>query len=141
MAFHVLLIGHGTFSQDLLKTAEMICGPAEGIQTLNLPPEQDMEAYTAAIRQVMEAHGEEGLLILADLKGGTPFLTASRLMREFWQRHIELITGVNLPMLIHVVSSMEESLEEIRQEAASIGTEGITDLRDIMEKRTQEAAV
>ena len=141
MAFHVLLIGHGTFSQDLLKTAEMICGPTEGVQTLNLPPEQDMEAYTASIRQVMEEHGEEGLLILADLKGGTPFLTASRLMREFWQRHIELITGVNLPMLIHVVSSMDLPLEEIRQEAASIGTEGITDLRGIMEKRTQEAAV
>lgn len=139
MAYSVLLIGHGTFSQDLLKTAEMICGPAEGVRTINLPPEQDMEAYEAAIRQVMTDCGKAGLLILADLKGGTPFLTASRLMREYWQQPIELITGVNLPMLIHVLSSMELSLGQIREEAAQIGTEGITDLRSILERRNQEA--
>lgn len=140
MAYNVLVIGHGTFSEDLVRTAEMICGPAEGMQTLVLPSDQDMEAYEAALRDAMERCGEEGLLILADLKGGTPFLTASRVMREFWQKPIELITGVNLPMLIHVISSTELPLDAIRAEAVQIGTQGITDLRSIMSRRCQEVA-
>ena len=140
MAYNVLVIGHGTFSEDLVRTAEMICGPAEGVQALNLPADQDMDAYEAAVHDVMERCSDEGLLILADLKGGTPFLTVSRLMREFWQKRVELVTGVNLPMLIHVISSMDLPLEQIRAEAAQVGAQGITDLRSIKERRCQEAA-
>lgn len=137
----VLVLGHGTFPQDLLRTTEMICGPSEGVDTIDLPAGQDMEAYRAAVEERMNLCGEDGLLILADLKGGTPFLTASRLMREHWESRIELVTGVNLPMLAEVVSSMDQTpVEELAACAAETGRQGVTDLREIFCQRRQEGA-
>ncbi len=141
MACRVLVLGHGTFPQDLLRTAEMICGPSEGVDIICLPAGQDMEAYGAAVEEKMSLYGDEGLLILADLKGGTPFLTASRLMRDHWESRIELVTGVNLPMLAEVVSSMDQmTVEELAACAAETGSQGVADLRKMFCQRRQEGA-
>lgn len=139
MACQLLLIGHGTLPRDMLQTAEMIYGPAEGVSTICLPPDQDMEAYRASIEEKMACAGEEGLLILTDFMGGTPFLTASRAMREYWTKPIELVTGMNLPMLMEVLGNMDDATAgELAACAVETGAGGITDFRKAVAARHKE---
>lgn len=131
MSCKVLVLGHGTLPLDMIRAAEMICGPAEGVEAICLPADQDMDAYREAIAAQMRAHGKDGLLILADFRGGTPFLTASRTMRDFWQDEVELVTGLNLPMLTEVFNSLDEDCTagELAEAAERAGAEGVTNFR------------
>ena len=140
MACRVLLIGHGTLPQEMIRTAEMIYGPVEGVEAICLPADQDMDAYREAIVQQMRDYGKTGLLILADLKGGTPFLTASRAMRDFWEDEIELVTGLNLPMLTETFNSLEDepTVHELAEGAAQAGGEGVSNFRQAVAPRHKE---
>lgn len=138
MACKVLVIGHGTLPQDMMRTAEMICGPTEGVDVICLPPDQDMDAYRAAIAEKIDAAKEIGLLIVADLKGGTPFLTASRLMKDYWENEVELVTGLSLPMLTQVLSDMDDlPARELARLAVAAGSAGVLDFRESISKNTR----
>lgn len=140
MACKVLVIGHGTLPQDMMRTAEMICGPAEGVDVICLPPDQDMNAYRSAIAEKMDSAKETGLLIMADLKGGTPFLTASRLMKDHWGDEVELVTGLSLPMLTQVISDMDDlPARELARLAVSAGSGGVLDFRETISKNVRRA--
>ena len=140
MACRVLIIGHGTLPQDIVRTAEMIYGPVEGVEAICLPADQDMDAYREAIRRQMQNYGKTGLLILADFKGGTPFLTASRAMHDFWEDKIELVTGLNLPMITETLNSMEDGLtvRELAQCATEAGSEGVVNFRQAVAQKHHE---
>ncbi len=139
MSCRVLVIGHGTLPQDMANAAEMIYGEAEGVKVICLPPDQDMDAYRAAISGEIRDSAGEGLLILADFKGGTPFLTASRLMKDFWDQEVELVTGLNLPMLTEVFNSMDgATAAELADCAVQAGAEGVTNFRQAIAARRQE---
>lgn len=140
MSNQLLVIGHGTLPADMVRSAEMIYGPTEGVCSICLPADQDLSAYREAIAQRIREDGKTGLLILADIKGGTPFLTASRIMKDFWDSQVELVTGLSLPMLTEVFSSMDEdiSVRELAEIAVEAGAQAVTDFRSAVEKRHQE---
>lgn len=142
MSNQLLVIGHGTLPADMVRAAEMIYGPTEGVSFICLPADQDLDAYRKAITQKIEACGKTGLLVVADIKGGTPFLTASRAMRDFWDSQVELVTGLNLPMLIEAFSSLDDdiSVRELAEIAVEAGTLAITDFRSAVTKRHQEVS-
>lgn len=142
MSNQLLVIGHGTLPADMVRAAEMIYGPTEGVSFICLPADQDLDAYRKAITQKIEACGKTGLLVVADIKGGTPFLTASRAMRDFWDSQVELVTGLNLPMLIEAFSSLDDdiSVRELAEIAVETGTLAITDFRSAVTKRHQEVS-
>ena len=128
MACRVLIIGHGTLPQDIVRTAEMIYGPVEGVEAICLPADQDMDAYREAIRRQMQNYGK------------TPFLTASRAMHDFWEDKIELVTGLNLPMITETLNSMEDGLtvRELAQCAAEAGSEGVVNFRQAVAQKHHE---
>jgi len=126
--------------RDLIRAAEMIYGAVDHVESICLPADQDMEAYRESIVRQMRDYGKTGLLILADFRGGTPFLTASRAMRDFWGDEIELVTGVSLPMLTEIFDCLEDGLSasQLAACAAQAGSEGITNFRQAVAMKRQE---
>ncbi|MEQ6359838.1 PTS sugar transporter subunit IIA [Thermoanaerobacter thermohydrosulfuricus] len=122
----ILIITHGELATYLLKTAEMIIGTQDEnfIEIINFYPQDSMETLKEKlINQIKKFIGEE-ILILTDLKGGTPFNVAFLLLKEY---KFYLITGVNLPMLLEILLLKEEEKtgEEVVKKIADIGRDGI----------------
>jgi len=100
----------------------------------DMPPDE----LTAALAQAIHAIDEgDGVLILADIYGATHINVACRLlMRD----KVELVTGLNLPMLIRALNYQELPLAELIQKALTGGMEGIVCATDfcLLEKRKHE---
>jgi mannose/fructose/sorbose-specific phosphotransferase system IIA component len=94
----ILVCTHGNSAQELVKSAEMICGQQSNWETVSfevgMDPDQLEKRIQAAIAKLDVA---DGLLCLTDLKGGTPFNVLVR-MSEF--QDMEILTGVNIPILL-----------------------------------------
>ncbi|MEM1484111.1 PTS sugar transporter subunit IIA [Oscillospiraceae bacterium PP1C4] len=136
--FQILVLSHGDFSRELVKSAELIVGEQhEGIIPLCLPLNQDMEEYYREIEQhVLKSEGKGGTLILTDIMGGSTFITAAKIYRMLHsQIPVEIVTGVNLPMLIEVLGCRESgSLEQGKQIALTEGVCGIQDFSARLQK-------
>jgi len=111
----------------------MIYGEIEGITHINLPADQDMESYRAAIDEVIRTNCKEGILVIVDLFKGSPFLVASSVMKDYWDNNVELITGLNLPMMLQICNDIEDtSLDELKKNALNVSKESIIDFRETM---------
>ena len=98
----VVVVTHGQLATELVNAAEMIVGDLPQFTAVSIGWHDDVNDAREDIAQAIErVRGEEGVLLLTDMFGGTPsnlgmtFLEADRL---------EVITGVNLPMLIKLAS-------------------------------------
>ena len=128
MKCKALILTHGKLASALADTVEFVCGERENIIAIDLPDPFDQSAYEAAITDVVEEN--EGTLILCDLFGGSPFLTSARIVKEHADK-TQLLTGVNLGMLLEIVPMLEEGdLNEIKEAAMRAGKEGIVDIKE-----------
>ncbi len=128
----LVLCSHGNLAPGLLEAAELILGAQEGVQTTPLSPEDSLETMSARIRQACAAADNgDGVLILADLLGGTPFNASALQLRN---APYELITGMNLPMLIEVLSNRDYiTLPELASLALEAGCGGIRSAREALQ--------
>ena len=101
MAKELVLVSHGRFCEELKASTEMIMGPQESIHTVALLPEEGPEDFTAKLEATVQ--GLEDYIVFADLLGGTPCNTVSRLILE--GRAIDLYAGMNLPMVIEFLNA------------------------------------
>ena len=94
----VVVVTHGQLANELLNAAEMIVGDLPQFTAVSIGWHDDVNDAREEILQAIErVRGEEGVLLLTDMFGGTP----SNLGMTFLEKdRIEVITGVNLPMLI-----------------------------------------
>ncbi|HAF66383.1 MAG TPA: PTS mannose transporter subunit IIAB [Clostridiales bacterium UBA9857] len=120
------ILGHGEFPEGLLSAAELICGKQEKLFTAGLHPGDSPEAYAERVKTNIEKYGPDAeVLLLADLKGGTPGNIAAMMLSD----SVACLTGANLPMLLHILLSRESaSLSDLVSEALKAGLEGLTDL-------------
>ncbi|MDH6368016.1 MULTISPECIES: PTS mannose transporter subunit IIAB [unclassified Breznakia] len=104
-----ILIGtHGKFGKELIQSAEMIVGKMENISCVSLLPEMSFEDFMNEADQKL-ASFEGPTIALVDLFGGTPCNVLTVLSRKY---QYEVITGVNLPMLIDL-SLKCQSIEDV----------------------------
>lgn len=99
----ILIVAHGGLGQSLLDTAEIILAKApENAVALSIDLTQNVDLLHDKVAQALEClAGEDGILILTDMFGGTP----SNLSYSFMEAgKIEVIAGANLPMLIQAIS-------------------------------------
>ena len=101
MSKHLVLVSHGRFCEELKVSTEMIMGPQENIHTVALLPEDGPEEFTAKFEACVADF--EDYIVFADLLGGTPCNTVSRLILE--GRAIDLYAGMNLPMVIEFINN------------------------------------
>jgi len=107
----MVLVTHGRLAAELIAALEHVVGPQEGIRAVCIGPDDDMERRRQDILdRVAEVDEGEGAVVLTDMFGGTPSNLAISIMDK---ARVEVIAGVNLPMLIKLASVREtESLAE-----------------------------
>src|SRR6476660_6376043 len=98
----VVVVTHGQLAIELVNAAEMIVGDLPQFAAVSIGWHDDVNDAREDIEKAIgRVHGEEGVLLLTDMFGGTP----SNLGMTFLEKdHLEVITGVNLPMLIKLAS-------------------------------------
>jgi len=98
----VVLVTHGNLATELVKVMEHVVGPQDQLTTITIDPDDDMEKRRQEIlNSVQFVDKGLGVIILTDMFGGTPSNLAISIME---QAKIDIIAGVNLPMLIKLAS-------------------------------------
>ncbi len=121
----LVIVTHGGLAQEFLAALEHVHGPQEQVVAISIGPTDDMETRRV---EIVDAVGNvdtgEGAILLTDMFGGTPSNLAISVME---QAKVEVIAGVNLPMLIKLASIRGESkLEEAISEAQDAGRKYIS---------------
>jgi len=132
----IVLISHGDFAKGLLDAAKMITGEVEQIACIGLQPKDDIDQLVERIREaVNQVDDEKGVLLMVDLFGASPFNASGRLVLA-QQDHLELITGMNLPMLVEILVAREGlDLESASQMALNAGKSGVSRLSDKINRK------
>jgi PTS system ascorbate-specific IIA component len=125
MSVGVLIISHDGIGPALLGTATLMlndCPLQTKLLTVsrNCDPDQLTED---AVEQIEALDTGEGVLVLTDLYGSTPCNIARKLTS---QRHVHVVSGLNLSMLIRVFNYPQLTLEELSEKAVSGGKDGIS---------------
>ena len=135
---NLILMTHGTLADSLKETLSLFFD-AENLTALSL--DDDPEGMRESLKARLE-QGQE-FLILVDLFGGTPFNIAASLLShaEACGKRVELVSGVNLPMLMEVILNLEDAgLDELVQSAQEMGKFGIRDLMAELVRKTDRPA-
>ncbi len=139
----ILVVTHGRLASELVTAAEMIVGEIPNVTAVSIGWHDDPDEAQEEIRNAIErVGGSQGTVVLTDMFGGTP----SNLSLAFLEKdRVEVITGVNLPMLIKLVSLREGEqvdLGAVAQEISAQGKESIYVASDLLaakkEKKPEE---
>ena len=128
----VLIVTHGNLGSELVKAAEMIKGQLNGVLSVSIDSERGVEdikkEITGALKKVDTG---EGVLILTDLFGGTPSNISLSFMK---QGKVEVVTGVNLPMLLKLEIRKDKTLEETAYFIKDYGRKNISLASEILKR-------
>lgn len=132
----VIIITHANYGKHLLETAEVILGDQEQCETLGVDISQEVDKILASIKKsINRVDDGAGVLILTDMFGGTPTNLSLSLLGA---RKLEVITGVNLPMLLKVLGSRTRPLEVLAGDAKNAGRQGIVVAGEILRSKVAE---
>lgn len=99
----MILVTHGNLAEEFVHAMQHVVGRQEAVATVCIGPNDDMERRRQDIAAaIQEVNSGEGAIILTDLFGGTPSNLAISLMDA---GHVEVIAGINLPMLIRLAKA------------------------------------
>ncbi len=116
----LVLVTHGRLAEEFLSTLEHIVGPQKNVAVVCIGPDDDMEERRQEIIDKVKATQDgDGVVLLTDMFGGTPSNLAISVLE---QGKVEVIAGVNLPMLIKLASVRDkESLKKTVAQAQEAG--------------------
>ena len=116
----MVLVTHGRLAQEFIAALEHVVGPQQNIAAICIGPDDDMEQRRREIvESVAAVDGGQGVVLLTDMFGGTPSNLAISVLD---QGRVEVVAGVNLPMLIKLASVRgEKSLATVITEAQDAG--------------------
>ena len=98
----MVLVTHGRLAEEFLAALEHVVGPQENVAAICIGPDDDMERRRRDIVEAVErVEAGQGVVLLTDLFGGTPANLAISIMDR---GNVEVIAGINLPMLIKLAS-------------------------------------
>ena len=123
----IVIAAHGDLARALRDSAEMIVGAHDDVVTVSLEPQDNLETCQAALSAAIDtADRGAGAIVLVDLFGGTPSNAAALCLR---QRRSEIVSGVNLPMLLEVLLRRSGlTAEALATLASESGVKGIVDV-------------
>ena len=132
-----VIVTHGRLARELLDATERIVGRTEGIAAVSIDWDDDVTVARQQIQETIETvNSGGGVLIFTDMFGGTPTNVSLAFLE---QDEVEIITGVNLPMIIKLTSiqGSEASLLEIAQELRERGQSSIYVASEILSSRQE----
>lgn len=117
----IVLVTHGNLADELLAAMQHVVGAQEAVQTVCIFPDDDMASRREDIQKaVNEVDNGKGVIVATDLFGGTPSNLSISLLET--NKNIEVLAGVNLPMLIKLASARKtEALHKAAVDACDAG--------------------
>lgn len=137
--YSILILSHGGLAKEFLNTSKLIMGEQDHVLSLGLDASESRENYQSRLIEACEQlKNRDGILVLADLFGGTPSNAAILSLFERYP-NLQMIAGLNLALLIEALMlrtyrPLDEAVE-ILQEA---GRQGIVDIKKQMAKQEEE---
>lgn len=132
----LVLVTHGGFAQKLIDAAEIILGKQERCFAVSVDVEREVNQTVEDIRKaVKKADCGTGVLILTDLFGGSPTTLSLSLLKT---DAIEVVTGVNLPMIIKALQTRGSKLEHLAAEVRTAGQQGIVVAGEMLRKKSKK---
>jgi PTS system mannose-specific IIA component len=130
----MVLVTHGGLAQEFRAALEHVVGPQTQVECVSIGPDDDMEIRrNDIIKAVSDVDTGQGVVILTDMFGGTPSNLAISVMEG---RGIEVVAGVNLPMLIKLARVRGEAdMKTAVREAQDAGRKYINVANDVLEKK------
>jgi PTS system mannose-specific IIA component len=128
----LLIITHSRLAKELLEATRFIVGSVKAAECISIETSKDSKKLRNMIKKKLESLEQgDGVLILVDMFGGTP----SNLALSFLQKETaEVVTGVNLPMVIAIAHNRErKSLAEVANIAKSAGQRSISLASELLE--------
>jgi len=111
----ILITGHGHFATGLSSSLQLLTGITQNVAAVDFEAEYSADTLKANLEKAIDSLNEcDGILVLSDLAGGSPFQNASLCKAERPEQKIEVLAGTNLPMLIEgasMMSAYDEPLE------------------------------
>lgn len=102
----LVLVTHGRLAEEFVSATEHVVGPQEAMRSICIGPDDDMERRRSDILDAVAAVNQgDGVVVLTDMFGGTPSNLAISIMDK---ADVEVIAGVNLPMLIKLATVRED---------------------------------
>ena|SRR5688572_9457162 len=127
----IIVVTHGNLAGELVNAARTIVGDIPKIAAVSMGWADDMAVAHDAIAAALLEVGAEGALILTDMFGGTP----TNVSLPFLSPRVEIVTGVNLPMLIKLTSLREGDLLEVARVVRDQGKGAIYVASEVLEKK------
>lgn len=121
----VVIVTHGKLAREFRAALEHVVGPQEQVETISIGPDDDLDARRADMLAALgKVDSGDGVVVLTDMFGGSPSNLAISAME---QPNVEVIAGVNLPMLVKLASVRAEcGLDEAIGQAQEAGRKYIS---------------
>lgn len=137
----LVIASHGHLAEELVSTAAGIIGPLAKVATCSVAPGASADDVKQQIRDAVKAVDEgDGVIVFADLIGGSPCTQSLSLCQ---QSDLEVVTGVNLPMLLKAntlrTATPKPSLTELAHQLAAYGQRNITCATDVLRAKSPAA--
>ena len=133
----ILVVTHRRLAEEFIATARLIVGEIENCVGLSLDPHLPVDDLRQQITQAMDKVNDgAGVIVLTDMFGGTP----SNLSLSFLnQEGIEVVTGVNLPMLLKLAQSRQDhKVDELARVIKDYGRRSISLASEILNQEVKE---
>jgi len=127
----IVVVTHGAVAGELVNAARTIVGEIPAIAAVSMGWADDMGVAREAIEKAIADVGGGEVLILTDMFGGTP----TNVSLPFLSPQVEIVTGVNLPMIIKLTSLREGDLIEVARVIRDQGKGAIYVASEILEKK------
>lgn len=134
----LILVTHGHLAEHFVEAMEHVVGPQDAVETVCIGPQDDMERRRKDIARAIKAvDSGSGVVILTDLFGGTPSNLAISMLKA---GQVEVIAGINLPMLIRLAGARKgEDIGETVRAARDAGRNYITIASELLSKEEAQA--
>jgi PTS system mannose-specific IIA component len=127
----IVVVTHGALAGELVNAARTIVGDIPSIAAVSIGWTDDMAVAREAIERALAEVGGGDVLVLTDMFGGTP----TNVTLPFLSSRVEIVTGVNLPMLIKLTTLREGELVEVARVIRDQGKGAIYVASEILEKK------
>jgi PTS system mannose-specific IIA component len=127
----IVVVTHGRVAEELVNAARTIVGELPAVAAVSIGWTDDPAAANGAIQRGLQEVGGGDALVLTDMFGGTP----TNLSLPFLSEKVEIVTGVNLPMLIKASALREGALVEVARAVREQGKGAIYVASEVLAKR------
>ncbi len=128
----IIAVSHCRLAEEMLRVAELIVGPLEACRAMCFQADQPVEELTRQMKDtIRELDQGKGVIVLTDLFGGTP----ANISLSFMGPKVEIVCGMNLPMLIKLAGCRAEvSLREAASQAKEYGRRHISLASEVLSR-------